>query len=259
MLHFSFLFILVSLSACNDNGPEYSGQRPADIEPDVYLSVVDSIGVEEGDSNYVLAMPSFATRLPDGYIIVVDHMRSKVLMYNEDGDFLSQVGRGGSGPGEYLLPSWVAVIPSGGLAVNDVMQSKILFYTDSLEYAGCTDAFPFAAPMETVFLNDTTFLAIHRIAEEEGGEIMAGFSVSMFNAASTEPVFTYFRNLAPFDASNPLSDVDMRPIFTVTHNGIVFISVRSQEEFIISACDLQGEELSVLKSLSRESRKRNRR
>ncbi len=240
---FSFLFIMVSLFACNDNDPEYPDRRPAEIEPDVYLTVVDSIGVEEGDSNYVLAMPSYATRLADGNTIVVDHMLSKVLVYREDGDFFSQVGRSGSGPGEYLLPSWVTARPSGGLAVIDAMQKRMLFYTDSLEYAGCTDAFSLAAPMETVFLNDTTFLAIHRIAEEEGGEIMAGFSLSMFNVTSTEPVVSYFRNLAPYDVSQPFSDVNMRPMFTMTQSGIVFISVRSQDDFVITACDLQGEEL----------------
>lgn len=228
-------------STANETAP--TSANPA---PEVFLKVTDSIGVEMGDSNFVFAVPSFACRLPLNRIAVIDFMKKKVLLYSHDGSFISQVGREGSGPGEYLLPAGVAVTPSGGLAVNDGMQRRILFYDENSEYTGCTEVFFPMPPSNTVFLSDTSFIGNLVIYEIDGEEMRGGFSVSMFSTTSIEPETTYFSDLAPFDMANPLeSDVSI-PLFTMTAEGTVFITTVSQEEFVITAYSPQGQELFTI-------------
>jgi len=220
-----------------------SAYRPEYPDPDVFLLVVDSIGVEIGDSNYVFASPSYTCYLPDSNIVVVDQMKPQVSLFSSEGSFIALVGREGNGPGEYLRSGFASAMPSGGLAVTDNMQRRILFYNEFHEYVGCTDAFSPAAPSSNVFLNDSTFLGVLVFVEMDAEDRITGWQVSRFNTASTEPDMCFFRNTIPFDPSNVSERQSIKPMLAVIPEEIVFISVKSQEQFLICAYSLQGDSL----------------
>ncbi len=245
----TFIFIVSFFSGCskhegstgNDNAVNESVTKPEYPDPDVFLLVTDSIGMEGGDSNFVFASPSYACRLPNGNILVVDQMKPQVFLFSSEGRFMALVGREGNGPGEYLRSGFASTMPSGGLAVIDIMQKRILFYDEFHEYIGCTDVFPPSPPANTIFLNDTTFLGVLPFVERDGVEYTTGWHVARFATVSTEPEMHFFSNAIPFDSSNPSERKSIEPMLATTPEGTVFISVKSQEEFLISAYSLQGD------------------
>jgi len=62
------------------------------------------IGKEEGESNYVLNIPHFIGMDEDRNIYILDRGDAKVLVYNENGEFIHSFGRKGQGPGEFINP-----------------------------------------------------------------------------------------------------------------------------------------------------------
>lgn len=247
----TFIFITSFFSGCS----EHEGRTENNIvfnesvtrlgyaDADVFLLVTDSIGIELGDSNYVFASPSYACRLPDSNILVVDQMKPQVSLFSSEGSFIGLVGKEGNGPGEYLRSGFASAMPSGGLAVTDNMQRRILFYNEFHEYVGCTDAFSPAAPSSNVFLNDSTFLGVLVFVEMNAEDRMTGWQVSRFTTASTEPEMCFFRNTIPFDPSNVSERQSIKPMLAVVPEEIVFISVKSQEQFLICAYSLLGDSL----------------
>ncbi len=83
------------------------------------LSVVDSIGVELGDSNYVFGAVREVEIGPDGDIYVVDWIKCTIFRYSSTGEFIQRIGRRGSGPGEMLQPGDLAVMDDGSICIND--------------------------------------------------------------------------------------------------------------------------------------------
>jgi hypothetical protein len=59
------------------------------------------IGVEDGDSPYLLSRVAGAIRLDDGRIVVADGGSNQLRFYDSAGRFLTAVGRSGRGPGEF--------------------------------------------------------------------------------------------------------------------------------------------------------------
>ncbi|MCK5134109.1 MAG: hypothetical protein KAR40_18425 [Candidatus Sabulitectum sp.] len=83
------------------------------------LTVVDSIGTELGDSNYVFGAVWGVTIGPSGDIFVVDWIKCTIFRYSFDGDFIQRIGRRGSGPGEMHQPGNPVVMDDGSICVYD--------------------------------------------------------------------------------------------------------------------------------------------
>ena len=79
------------------------GPTPATDDPITYreLRVVDSIGVEIGDSNLLLGKVAGAFFLPDGNILVADGAYQDLRLFPPNGFCISRVKNLGNGPLEY--------------------------------------------------------------------------------------------------------------------------------------------------------------
>ncbi len=108
----SLIVSLCALFGCGDS------QLP-DFPPIAYYLVIsDSIGVDVGDSNYVLNWPRDAAISPDGDIAVVDMMRHEVLFYTGEGEFIRLIGSKGEGPGTFSNPYGIDFYPDGSFLVT---------------------------------------------------------------------------------------------------------------------------------------------
>jgi len=58
--------------------------------------------LDEGD-NYIISQPNDASVNEKGIIAVAELRQAKVLIFNERGDFLREIGRRGNGPGEFQM------------------------------------------------------------------------------------------------------------------------------------------------------------
>ncbi|MCD4701129.1 MAG: 6-bladed beta-propeller, partial [Candidatus Aegiribacteria sp.] len=106
---------MISMLLVNCGQPEEYFPIP-DIE--YKLEVVDSIGVEFGEDEYMFAWPTDPTYSPDGRILIVDRLKNRVLIFSPDGEYMASIGREGEGPGEFNMPSTVEILPDGGVLIG---------------------------------------------------------------------------------------------------------------------------------------------
>lgn len=134
----SVLFSLVSASVsvflpgCGDGNASEPVDAPGGIPVISDLVIVDSIGIELGDSNYVFGAVLDGCFLSDGRIALVDVIKRRVSVFSCEGEFVGSVGRPGGGPGEFAAPYTIAPLSNGGFAVSDVQAGKIVFFDSSL-------------------------------------------------------------------------------------------------------------------------------
>lgn len=104
MIQSNRLTLLAAISillACGGSGDQKDGG--ASLESVVWQ---DSVRLVETDSEFIAGAGGLS-RSTDGVFAVSDVSSGRILLYANDGSFLSSVGRRGRGPGEFLAPSVV--------------------------------------------------------------------------------------------------------------------------------------------------------
>lgn len=142
----TFLTAFALLSGCDEPRTDIGPAEDTGCHIEYDLIKIDSIGIDIGDSNYVLGMIVDATYLIDGRIALLDILQRQVLVYSCDGEFLGRAGCDGSGPGEFVSPYSLTFLSDGGLAVSDIQQGKVVFFGSDLGYLRELNGFQFMAP-----------------------------------------------------------------------------------------------------------------
>lgn len=93
-----------------------------------------SIGEMAGGDPYVLGEPRGMAVTADGTILVLDAQVPVLRAYSPDGSFLRDIGRDGSGPGEYASPDGMGLLPDDRILVRDPPNSRITVFDASGEY-----------------------------------------------------------------------------------------------------------------------------
>ena len=75
----------------------------------VSLILVDSLGIEMGDSLYVMGALEGLFYGPDGNIAVLDCSRSCVRVYSPSGEYLRQISKKGNSPGELQDAAFLSI------------------------------------------------------------------------------------------------------------------------------------------------------
>jgi hypothetical protein len=109
----------LAASGCESPAPQAIPQVIHENQSTDTLEIVDSIGVEIGDSNYVFGSIREVDRGVNGEILVLDNIRNRIMVYSSEGVFLNQIGRYGSGPGEFSMPVFFEVLGNGSICVID--------------------------------------------------------------------------------------------------------------------------------------------
>ncbi len=78
-----------------------------------------SMGILTGDNNYMFGTIADAITLESGEIAVLDEGARCAKLYTRDGEFLRQISREGSGPGEVLFPGGMVRLSDGSIAILD--------------------------------------------------------------------------------------------------------------------------------------------
>jgi hypothetical protein len=90
-----------------------------------------TIGVKEGDENYMFGNRLYFTVDDDGNIYAVDWDRKRIQKYGADGKYLLTIGRPGQGPGEFGN-IWTPFFDGQGtLYVRDISNQKLAFFERS--------------------------------------------------------------------------------------------------------------------------------
>lgn len=164
-----------------------------------------SIGEEDGDEPYLLHRVFDAERLADGRILIGNSGSYEIRVYRATGEHLMNIGRKGSGPGEFGEFSTIRMVRAGDtLLINDSEAQRVLVLAPSLEI---TDTRPFrlAADIARPFLRsafaDGSWLAYAheggggRLSGADGHVIRASYELLRYNADGE-----LMKKLGTFDA-----------------------------------------------------------
>jgi hypothetical protein len=234
-------------------GCERTGEERTDIQSDVTLVPVDSIGQEMGDSNYVFGMINTADFTSDGNLVVGDLLRMKILMYSPEGEFLYSGGSQGEGPGQFGSPTGMFPTPDGGVAVSDRNGSKIIFYDSCLHLKRELGGFLPNPPNQLALLDDGAVVGTMLSFNRAGGDIAN--ALQRWEHGETEPSVTYRETsgeIVPGNFQKTFQQVAMD--FDAFSDGRVVVCPASTEEYVLECYDPQGE-LLWRKDLPFERRK----
>jgi hypothetical protein len=105
--------------------------RPAELSADV------SIGVMEGDDEYLLGEVAGLAVDADGFMYVYDRQVPALRKYSPDGHYMMTIGRQGGGPGEYKnSDGGIAILADGRLVLRDPGNGRFQLWTLDGQPAG---------------------------------------------------------------------------------------------------------------------------
>ena len=190
-LCFAAAALAVLLQGCGESrdGNTASIQSPA--MDTLYIDIADTIGIEMGDSALVFGLLIDAGYAPDGSIMVLDAQKCCVSVFSAEGEHLRDIGRSGSGPGEFQFPLSIA-FPGSGLAVSDMLGRTVSYFDSRGEYIGQLSGFAFGPPSSIKAGPDSTLYGELVSMEMDQDEMQGSLDISRWDSAdSSEPCMTY--------------------------------------------------------------------
>jgi hypothetical protein len=110
---------------------------PAQIKAIVFKEEL-SIGVAEGDENYMFGSSVVFNVDNQGNIYAMDWDSKHVKKFGPDGKYILTFGRAGQGPGEFRNPSGVRFTKNGTLYISENFGNKIMFFDQNGIYLNQT-------------------------------------------------------------------------------------------------------------------------
>ena len=217
-----------------------------DSEPSVLLIPVDSIGVEHGDSNYVMGGVEGVAFGPDGNIAVLDCGRSCTRIYSSSGEFIRHIGNRGNGPGELQSVTFLAISQDGHVYMSGTGSS--VYGVHAFNYftgEWLESEHTFVPPSCLEGAGGSSYVRKTIGFEMQDGEPYLLISIASHAAGLKEPLRTYYEESIRFDLSD---DVGMLELdwygydIAATDDGDVYIAPRSTEEALVIAYDSTGQE-----------------
>lgn len=97
-----------------------------------------SIGVGEGDPNYMFGRGISINADDEGNIYVADYDRRQILKYNADGKYILTIGRQGQGPGEFQSIRAPIFDSQGNLNIYDFVKNSFIHFDRNGKYLSQT-------------------------------------------------------------------------------------------------------------------------
>ena len=123
------------------------------------VTEIDFIQLESTVKSYFNHMTSLS--VTDNFILIASTEKSKVLLFDREGDFIRQIGKTGRGPGEYLKPLFASMDPRERFVIVKDAFSGNLFKYDMegsiLEQVNIKDICPTDPNNQPVFIDDNHF------------------------------------------------------------------------------------------------------
>jgi len=237
--------IIIALSCRDEEQPTADHQQDV---PSAELVMVDSIGVEIGDSTYMFGSIKDPAYAPDGSIVLLDRALSRIMIYDSDGEFRRQIGREGNGPGEMSLSVMMAITGSGDILVTQRDAMEHFNFTTGewiAEYPRGETPPPFVLKG----LPDSTFLGVHLDMVPENGKLMAKVVLGIYFPGINEPsvsLIEHSTEVNPINAAFLFENVLDAYSVAVSDDGTIYVATRSGTEYIVTGFNPGGEKVFEL-------------
>jgi hypothetical protein len=205
------------------------------------LVVVDSIGAEYGAVEYSFGDIADVDISPSREVLVLDRIGCCVKVYSADGEFIRQIGRHGSGPGEMLAPVFMDALGDGSICVRD--ESGWLTLSADGAYMGLVQPGA-SSPMQMISVGSSDLVGIRSELLPRNGQFIVSKSIARWAGLDPETITaTYFIQefeLDPADFATDLVRTDLFPMLFAAGNGLVYVAPDPQGRADILICREDG-------------------
>ncbi len=241
---------LLLLAACGTGGPDQ--EESGNTEPDtITVSPRDTIGVLMGDSNSVFGTIADAVTLDGGTIAILDEAKGCARLFTPQGQFIRQISRSGSGPGELLRPGGMVRLSDNSIGILDHASGLHRFSPEGNYLDLTTDFLGRNVPQWAWGVNDMGYVGAITAMEPVEENMVASFIIGRWDQGS-EPSVEYFRNSFNFDPLRMdefLRNSFFSASFAASADGMVFVAPTSSETYEIMVYEPDG---SLYSTISRK-------
>ncbi len=214
------------------------------------LEITGYVGEEFGDStNTFVAIADAEFHENTGNILVLDQGASCVKEFSPSGDYIRQISRSGSGPGELNGNTYEFFQMGGDLLVLCAGKQGFVVFDDSLEYKEEIPNWLMNAPMLNSAVSDTTYVC-HKVDvdTEDSDNLTIHRRLALFAYGAEEYNQVFWEDSIQISLNDLLSSPSM--IFndlllglTLTSNkDLIVFAVRDTEEYNVLAWNVDGTE-----------------
>ena len=189
-----FSFTLIS---CGNNTPEAT----EDEDTGLIIEVVDSIGIEMGDSLYVFGAITDVEILENGTIMVLDGSYANIRTFSPEGRHLFTVSRRGEGPGELSHPKSLFNWSDGTIGVIDPNSGGVHRFSEDGQWLGLELAVSHNIPADPIVMSDSEFVC-HKARFDMDGETVNEIATIGLFPVSLTPRVSYWEKTEPWDPAN---------------------------------------------------------
>lgn len=237
----TFLFCMaVSLySGCADS--QWSEPFPDRLS----ITVRDSIGIETGDSCYVLGSIVDAEVSSSGSILMLDQIACCIREFSSDGTYLSILSRRGNGPGELLFPQELILQPDGRIIIRDMMKSSLIILADNGESLSDLMDWPLVPPSAIASVDEDHIAGCGTDFDMQGVDLALIFIPSLYALNSTDRELEFFKDTLVVKnvGEAPLTPTGMLGysiLASDNRNGRIFYTNMSAVEHEVHCWDIHG-------------------
>lgn len=174
--------VLLVMSLVVLAGSPNANQAPArwDVDP---APVLDIAGTSD-NGDVAFGTANWATRLPDGGVVVADAAAPGLRFFDGSGRFVRQAGREGAGPSEFRTVTWVGRCGPGRVYAWDWIQRRLVQFDASGAYRNtiAVSATPVPYTVACSPSGAFAFLGIPQRREMKGSD--AGTTATVVSGAS---------------------------------------------------------------------------
>lgn len=211
------------------------------------IVVMDSIGVEYGDSSMVFGSISDAEFSSSGEIFVLDQVACCIRKYSPEGDCIQTLLRRGNGPGETVFPSEIALMPGGEIIVRDMRKTSLMVVDENgeqlSEFVDWSLIFP---PEAIVAVDSGSFAGYEPNLTAEGSDYIAVFKPALYSLSDAERLTQYMADsmmVVVERMAGSLNGLQGTSHMTADARGRVFYTRSTWDEYEVRCWDQGGSPL----------------
>jgi len=247
------IIILISsvilLAACGDlprEEPPSIESTDDTIPSQMLLVTIDSIGIEMGDSTYMLGNIFNVRRDPDDNIVMLDTQDASIRIFSPEGEALQTFRIQGEGPGQFTSPDRLCCLQDGGYFVSSFHNRKICRFDSeiNLVYELLNTSSNMNGPTRIYALDDSTFVGLWMFYSADFDS--AGSRITVHSNSIEVPDALIWEKKVELIPGDYNWQVETAVVLTVTPDREILVYNFSAEEWLISRFDREGHLLSVL-------------
>ena len=243
----AFLPAALVIVACGDRRqPSGPGADAGPPQVDT-IAVVDTLGLEMGDSCYVFGIISDAATTPDGGLVLLDRVTGRVSLFDPENSFVTSFGGKGEAPDRFQWPLALAILADGRIAVKDGMGGNVALFSEDGEFLRQIRG---DARIDLTFrmeaLGDSSWLTYGCRSRMVEGSFRQGYEVRVEDpcaATTSQAIFSHTYVVGE-------DDFDFQPGYlcvTSDPGGRIYLHRMARGSYLIEVLDSHGQPLdSVL-------------